>query len=140
MHKFNDEFIQNSAERLDVSFRPELKPKGSSTRLSRSPQDLVLSEHFLRFRSRKRETAFANRSTKARLVHQFQGLSRWPSRNVLKNCFFSFRLESVPSEEDAELLFPFDVHVFVSEQATFLRPYHGPDRSVHCTIPCAISL
>ncbi len=38
IHKFDDELIQTSAERLDMS---------SSTCLSRGPQDLVLSEqHF----------------------------------------------------------------------------------------------
>jgi len=55
IHYFDNELIQPSAERLDVS---------SSTCLSRSPQDLVLSELFLRFRASKYVSVFANRSTK----------------------------------------------------------------------------
>jgi hypothetical protein len=43
IHKFDNEFIQTSAERLDMSSTLRLRPEGSSsTCLSRGPQDLVL--------------------------------------------------------------------------------------------------
>jgi len=31
IHEFDDELIQTSAERLDMSLRPERRPRGSST-------------------------------------------------------------------------------------------------------------
>jgi S-adenosylmethionine decarboxylase proenzyme len=40
IHKFDDERIQTSAERLDMSLRPELRPRGSSKCLNRKPSGL----------------------------------------------------------------------------------------------------
>jgi S-adenosylmethionine decarboxylase len=40
INKFDGELIQTSAERLDMSLRPELRPRGSSTCLSRKPSGL----------------------------------------------------------------------------------------------------